>query len=833
MRCIAYVEAARAHLVAAHARRLRGLVARRPARPRGGARRRSSEMGARPSVARVSTELGLLTGDAALVERGIDELEAIGDVEQAARVRRGTRAPRVAPESACSRPSPNSVRQPSRPSTVTLRPRPRAPALERQPESLRLARDASRREPAEAVRLVADREAHPVRGRVVEERLGLGDLRAEVVEREREHGLAHQPPDPATLELRARATSRWRPSGGPRTARPRRSWKPDRAAGLPDPERQGPLLRREVRAGAHPPAVRLEVALRRSAGPSRRCRRASRPAGGCPRSMTSANAGSSSSRGIRSSRSPVVRRRSSRGHRRMGHRGHHTDVPDTTRSPSPGAALLARIRAGETLFGAWAGLGSPALGGAARPIRARLDRRRPGARRTRRRRTSSRTSPRSRSPEPWRSSGRRPRSGCGSGARSTSAPPASSCPASTRPTRSARRSASSATRRPVGRGVALLTRGGRLGAVNHAGVAALNDDIVGIVQIESPSALEAADEIASIDGVDVLFVGPADLSHSLGIPGQFAQRALPGRAAAASSTPAGRTARPPGSSSTTHASFAPHLALGYTFVGLGADNSFVLDGARAALQPRGAARHRPSLDLGRTRRGRWIRSSSRRPGRSRSRGTVPGRASGRSASRTAGSRGSRPAGRSRRFEPRLTAELHRRWPGSRREVLGHDEARAWLLTADAGDADRVSPARPVRPVARRPAAATRSSSAARPGTSREHLAHGVPDLRLERCRRPLRGARSAATCRSRRDELRALPGVRAAASRRSCARARAGSTRSTTVQHDDLHVRSVYVDGDDAARPRLGRRLDRPPVRVARGHVPVPRAAQRPRRRDA
>src|SRR5439155_1164490 len=75
---------------------------------------------------------------------------------------------------------------------------------------------------------------------------------------------------------------------------------------------------------------------------------------------------------------------------------------------------------------------------------------------------------------------------------------------------------------PAGtRGVALLTRGGRLGSVKHAGVAALNDDIVGIVQIESPGALEAADEIAAVDGVDVLFVGPADLSHSLGVPGQF------------------------------------------------------------------------------------------------------------------------------------------------------------------------------------------------------------------------------------------------------------------------------------------------------------------------
>ena len=64
--------------------------------------------------------------------------------------------------------------------------------------------------------------------------------------------------------------------------------------------------------------------------------------------------------------------------------------------------------------------------------------------------------------------------------------------------------------------------GGRLGTVPHAGVNALNEDIVGIVQIESPSAAEAADEIAATDGVDVLFVGPADLSHSLGVPGQFA-----------------------------------------------------------------------------------------------------------------------------------------------------------------------------------------------------------------------------------------------------------------------------------------------------------------------
>ncbi len=49
----------------------------------------------------------------------------------------------------------------------------------------------------------------------------------------------------------------------------------------------------------------------------------------------------------------------------------------------------------------------------------------------------------------------------------------------------------------------------------------VNDAILGIVQIESVTALEHVEAIAAIDGVDVLFVGPADLSTSLGVPGQL------------------------------------------------------------------------------------------------------------------------------------------------------------------------------------------------------------------------------------------------------------------------------------------------------------------------
>ncbi|HVW38857.1 MAG TPA: aldolase/citrate lyase family protein [Pirellulales bacterium] len=42
-----------------------------------------------------------------------------------------------------------------------------------------------------------------------------------------------------------------------------------------------------------------------------------------------------------------------------------------------------------------------------------------------------------------------------------------------------------------------------------------------LIQIETASAVEEADAIAAIDGVDLLFVGPADLSQSLGVLGQL------------------------------------------------------------------------------------------------------------------------------------------------------------------------------------------------------------------------------------------------------------------------------------------------------------------------
>jgi 4-hydroxy-2-oxoheptanedioate aldolase len=47
-----------------------------------------------------------------------------------------------------------------------------------------------------------------------------------------------------------------------------------------------------------------------------------------------------------------------------------------------------------------------------------------------------------------------------------------------------------------------------------------NENTFVMVQIEDPEAFDSIEKIAGVDGIDHLFVGPADLSQGLGVPGQ-------------------------------------------------------------------------------------------------------------------------------------------------------------------------------------------------------------------------------------------------------------------------------------------------------------------------
>lgn len=69
------------------------------------------------------------------------------------------------------------------------------------------------------------------------------------------------------------------------------------------------------------------------------------------------------------------------------------------------------------------------------------------------------------------------------------------------------------------RGVAGLTRASRYGTVTDYAARA-DEEVCLIVQVETVSAMEQLEDIATVDGVDGIFFGPSDLSASMGLTGQ-------------------------------------------------------------------------------------------------------------------------------------------------------------------------------------------------------------------------------------------------------------------------------------------------------------------------
>jgi len=133
------------------------------------------------------------------------------------------------------------------------------------------------------------------------------------------------------------------------------------------------------------------------------------------------------------------------------------------------------------------------------------------------------------------------------------------------------------------RGVALSARGAGYGAASHADVGRLGEAVTAIVQIETERGLSSASQIASVEGVDVLFVGPSDLSHGLGVPGNFEHKtyvnALQTIADAAQSHGKALGVHIPGTSE-----FERYHSLGFRFISVGSDASALAAGIRDALQ---------------------------------------------------------------------------------------------------------------------------------------------------------------------------------------------------------------------------------------------------------
>jgi len=105
------------------------------------------------------------------------------------------------------------------------------------------------------------------------------------------------------------------------------------------------------------------------------------------------------------------------------------------------------------------------------------------------------------------------------------------------------------------------------------------ETILGVVQIETLDVLNHLDEVAAIDGVDVLFIGPADLSMALGIFGQFDHPRF--REALRETVNAAQKAgKATGIFFLDPDDYRTYHDLGIRLIACGADATFVADGAR-------------------------------------------------------------------------------------------------------------------------------------------------------------------------------------------------------------------------------------------------------------
>jgi len=87
----------------------------------------------------------------------------------------------------------------------------------------------------------------------------------------------------------------------------------------------------------------------------------------------------------------------------------------------------------------------------------------------------------------------------------------------------ARRAVASVKYHPLGeRGLAAATRPAGYGYAFTAAeyAAKVNAEMLVCVQIEHEEAVRNLDEVLRVEGVDVFFIGPSDLSQSMGYPGR-------------------------------------------------------------------------------------------------------------------------------------------------------------------------------------------------------------------------------------------------------------------------------------------------------------------------
>jgi len=129
------------------------------------------------------------------------------------------------------------------------------------------------------------------------------------------------------------------------------------------------------------------------------------------------------------------------------------------------------------------------------------------------------------------------------------------------------------------RGVAMSPRAAGFGTNFETYFSEANRNLLTVTQIETGKAVQHAKEIAEVDGVDVLFVGPVDLSISVGLPGRFDDpdfRALLSKVASTANG-AGKAA---GILLPSGQQIEVVYEMGFRFVAVGSDSGIVMQGMK-------------------------------------------------------------------------------------------------------------------------------------------------------------------------------------------------------------------------------------------------------------
>lgn len=129
------------------------------------------------------------------------------------------------------------------------------------------------------------------------------------------------------------------------------------------------------------------------------------------------------------------------------------------------------------------------------------------------------------------------------------------------------------------RGVAKMVRATAFGQNFQVYYDSSRENLLGIIQIETREALNHLDEIAALEGVDVLFIGPADLSMELGIFGQF-DNPIFIDALEKINQAARKAGKATGILFFNPDDYKKYHDMGIRFIACGADATFVADGAK-------------------------------------------------------------------------------------------------------------------------------------------------------------------------------------------------------------------------------------------------------------